>query len=149
MKNLFSFFPLPLIFYFDTLGIFFIGLSLLLMYLSFLFLWPTFYSDKNKTLYITQLLLLLTQLQGTFTAASLLGFFIFFESLLIPMLIMIAIWGSKNNRQAFNYLIFYTMFSAVPMFLAILYIQQKTGLQTIPDLYTYITCSTNTQITWT
>ena len=88
------------VFYFDNLGVLFMGLSLLLIYLSFLFLWPTFEMDNNKTLYINLLLLLLVQLQGTFTAGSLLGFFVFFESLLIPMLIMIVIWGSKNNRQA-------------------------------------------------
>lgn len=148
-KNWLNFMPIPLYFYFDNLGIFFMGLGLILMYLSFLFLWPTFHIDKNKTLYITQLLLLLTQLQATFTAGSLLGFFIFFESLLIPMLVMIVIWGSKNNRQAANYLVFYTMFSAVPMFLAIMYIMHKTNLQTIPELYYYVTCATDLKVSWT
>ena len=137
------------VFYFDNLGILFMGLSLLLIFLCFLFLWPTFVNDNNKTLYINLLLLLLVQLQGTFTAGSLLGFFVFFESLLIPMLIMIVIWGSKNNRQASNYLVFYTMFSAIPMFLAIVYIIHKTNLYTIPDLYYYITSSSDIRKTWT
>jgi proton-translocating NADH-quinone oxidoreductase chain M len=39
------------------------------------------------------------------------------------MIIMIALWGSKNNRQANNYLIFYTMVSAIPMLLSILYLK--------------------------
>ena len=56
-------------------------------------------------------------------------FFLAFESLLIPMIIMIALWGSKNNRQANNYLIFYTMVSALPMLLAILYLKIKLNLR--------------------
>jgi len=80
-------------------------------------------NDKNFTLYISQLVLLLVQLQLTFTALDIFTFFLAFESLLIPMIIMIALWGSKNNRQANNYLIFYTMVSAIPMLLAILYLK--------------------------
>ena len=52
----------------------------------------------------------------TFAAANLLTFFLAFESLLIPMIIMISIWGSPNRRQANNYLVFYTMVSAIPMY---------------------------------
>jgi len=80
---------------------------------------------KNLILYLSQLILLLTQLQLTFSAANLLTFFIAFESLLIPMIIMISVWGSPNRRQANNYLVFYTMISAVPMLLSIIYMGQK------------------------
>ena len=69
------------------------GLSFLLVFLCIFFLWPTFDLEKNVVLYISQLLLLLTQLQLTFTANNLLTFFVAFESLLIPMIVMISIWG--------------------------------------------------------
>jgi NADH-quinone oxidoreductase subunit M len=127
--------PIGLEFYIDELSMLFMGLSFLLIFLCIVFLWPTLELDVNKTLYISQLFLLLTQLQATFTAANLLTFFVAFESLLIPMMIMIAIWGSKNNRQANNYLVFYTMFSAIPMLLAILYINNKTGTLNISELH--------------
>lgn len=127
--------PIGLEFYVDELSMLFMGLSFLLFFLCIIFLWPTLELDVNKTLYIAQLFLLLTQLQATFTAANLLTFFVAFESLLIPMIIMIAIWGSKNNRQANNYLVFYTMFSAIPMLLAILYINNKTGTLNISELH--------------
>jgi len=127
------------IFYIDVLGILFMGLSLLLIFLCILFLWPTVELEKNIVLYISQLLLLLTQLQMTFTAANLLTFFVAFESLLIPMILMIAVWGSPNRRQANNYLVFYTMISAVPMLLGIIYIQQKYGNLDISYLMTVAT----------
>jgi NADH:ubiquinone oxidoreductase subunit 4 (subunit M) len=81
------------------------GLSALLIFLCLVFLWPTFNVDKNILLYISQLLILLVQLQVTFTTNSLLTFFVAFESLLIPMIILISLWGSPNRRQANNYLV--------------------------------------------
>jgi len=111
----------------DSVTIIFMFLTFLLIVLCIIFLWPTMYSDKNFILYISQLVLLLVLLQLTFSATNLFTFFLAFESLLIPMIIMIALWGSKNNRQANNYLIFYTMVSALPMLLAILYLKIKCG----------------------
>jgi proton-translocating NADH-quinone oxidoreductase chain M len=107
----------------DDLSLIFMWLSYLLVCLCVYFLWSTMRNDKNFTLYISQLILLLVQLQLTFTALDIFTFFLAFESLLIPMIIMIALWGSKNNRQANNYLIFYTMVSAIPMLLSILYLK--------------------------
>ena len=144
--NPFFHLPISLSFYVDELSILFMGLSLLLICLCILFLWPTLELDVNRSLYISQLFLLLTQLQATFTSANLLTFFVAFESLLIPMMIMIAIWGSKNNRQANNYLVFYTMFSAIPMLLAILYINYKAGTLNISELHELML---NHIITWT
>ena len=120
-------FPLTLLFYIDVLGLLFMGLAGFLIFLCIFFLWPTFAMEKNIVLYVSQLILLLTQLQLTFTAVNLLTFFVAFESLLIPMIIMISIWGSPNRRQANNYLVFYTMVSAVPLLLALIYIQQQYG----------------------
>lgn len=117
--------PLTFVFYIDVLGVLFMGLSGLLIFLCIFFLWPTMELEKNLVLYVSQLILLLPQLQITFTAVNLLTFFVAFESLLIPMIIMIAIWGSPNRRQANNYLVFYTMVSAVPLLLALIYIQQQ------------------------
>ena len=139
-------FPFSLTFYIDELSILFMGLGLLLISLCILFLWPTLELDVNRNLYVSQLVLLLTQLQATFTASDLLTFFVAFESLLIPMMIMIAIWGSKNNRQANNYLVFYTMFSAIPMLLAILYINYTAGTLNISVLHELMV---NKYISWT
>lgn len=119
--------PFHVTFGFDAMSILFWGLSMILVFLCLIFLWPTIENDNNIVLYLSQLLILLMQLQVTFTTLDILTFFIAFESLLIPMIILIAVWGSKNNRQANNYLIFYTMVSAIPMLLAILLIQYYFG----------------------
>ena len=121
--------------YLDELGILFMILSFALVVLCIFFLWPTLIeTDTNGKMYVIQLLLLLFQLQLTFTSSNLLVFFIAFESLLIPMIMMIAVWGSKNNRQANNYLVFYTMFSAIPMLLAIIYINTKFNTLNISSI---------------
>jgi proton-translocating NADH-quinone oxidoreductase chain M len=119
--------PFNCIFGLDGIAMVFLILTYILITACIFFLWKHVRIDNNFILYISQLLLLTTQLQLTFTALDLLTFFLAFESLLIPMIILIALWGSKNNRQANNYLIFYTMVSAIPMLLAILYLKFKLG----------------------
>ncbi len=125
--NMFGKLAISPIFAIESISLLFMGLTMLLVFLCIFFLWPTFEYDKNIVLYVSQLLLLLSQLNITFTTLDILTFFIAFESLLILMIIMIAFWGSKNNRQANNYLIFYTMVSAIPMVFAILFLINKTG----------------------
>ncbi len=125
--NMFGKLVISPVFAIEAISLLFMGLTMLLVFLCIFFLWPTFEYDKNIVLYVSQLLLLLSQLNITFTTLDILTFFIAFESLLIPMIIMIAFWGSKNNRQANNYLIFYTMVSAIPMVFAILFLINKTG----------------------
>jgi proton-translocating NADH-quinone oxidoreductase chain M len=132
-------------FYLDVLSFLFMGLSFFLIALCILFLWPTIELEKNILLYFSQLILLIFQLQITFSSANLLVFFIAFESLLIPMVIMITIWGSPNRRQANNYLVFYTVFSAIPMLLAIFYIYQKYATLNITLLSSLVSWSVQEQ----
>jgi NADH-quinone oxidoreductase subunit M len=143
----FAGYSLKFLFHIDILGLLFMCLSGLLIFLCILFLWPTFELEKNIVLYLSQLILLLTQLQLTFTAGDLLTFFVAFESLLIPMIIMITIWGSPNRRQANNYLVFYTMVSAIPMLLAILYLKQTYGDLEMRHLSLILTMSWTEQVT--
>ena len=121
----------------DSLGVLFIILTALLISLCVFFLVPLFGYEKNISLYLSQLVLLLTQLQITFTTDNLLIFFLAFESLLIPIIIIITLFGSPNRRQANNYLVFYTIVSAIPMLLAILYMQQTTGSCSLLALASY------------
>ena len=55
-------------------------------------------------------------------------FYIFFESVLIPMFFVISFWGSRARKIRAAYLFFmYTVAGSLPMLLAILYIYSKTG----------------------
>jgi proton-translocating NADH-quinone oxidoreductase chain M len=59
-------------------------------------------------------------------------FYIFFESVLIPMFVVINFWGSRARKIRAAYMFFlYTVAGSLPMLLAILYIYVKTGTTNI------------------
>ena len=63
-----------------------------------------------------------------FTILDLFLFYIFFESILIPMFLMIGLWGSRRRKIRASYLFFlYTLLGSVLMLLAILTIYIKVG----------------------
>jgi NADH:ubiquinone oxidoreductase subunit 4 (subunit M) len=65
---------------------------------------------------------------GVFCSVDILVFYLFFEAVLIPMFIILGIFGSRERRVRAAYLLFlYTLFSSIFMFLAILFIYYKTG----------------------
>ena len=55
-------------------------------------------------------------------------FYIFFESVLIPMFLIIQIWGSRARKVRAAYLLFmYTVIGSLPMLISLIYIQWKVG----------------------
>jgi NADH-ubiquinone oxidoreductase chain 4 len=59
----------------------------------------------------------------TFTTLDLFYFYVFFESLLIPMFILIGVWGSRERRiKAAYYFFLYTLFGSLFMLFGILYL---------------------------
>jgi proton-translocating NADH-quinone oxidoreductase chain M len=59
-------------------------------------------------------------------------FYIFFESVLIPMFVIINFWGSRPRKARASYLFFmYTVIGSLPMLFAIIYIYLKTGTTNI------------------
>jgi len=74
------------------------------------------------------LLILESLLIIVFTILDLLLFYIFFESILIPMFLMIGIWGSRRRKVRAAYLLFfYTLFGSVLMLVAIMSIYMQVG----------------------
>nr|YP_009350632.1 NADH dehydrogenase subunit 4 [Bulbitermes laticephalus]AQP27508.1 NADH dehydrogenase subunit 4 [Bulbitermes laticephalus] len=64
----------------------------------------------------------------TFSSISLLSFYIFFESSLIPTLFLILGWGYQPERvQAGVYLLFYTLLASLPLLVGILFIYNSLG----------------------
>lgn len=64
----------------------------------------------------------------TFRRISLLSFYIFFESRLIPTLFLILGWGYQPERvQAGIYLLFYTLLASLPLLVGILFIYNSLG----------------------
>jgi len=64
----------------------------------------------------------------TFTTIDLFYFFVLFESLLIPMFIMIGVWGARNRKiKAAYYFFLYTLFGSLFMLFGMIYLYHITG----------------------
>lgn len=117
------------------------GVALLLFVLtSFLFFissvasW-TYIHKRLKEFYIALLFLEIGVL-GVFASANLVLFYVFWELMLIPMALLIGIWGGENRLYAAVKFFIYTMAGSVLMLAAILIIYFKTGDITIESLST-------------
>ncbi|HYG77562.1 MAG TPA: NADH-quinone oxidoreductase subunit M [Planctomycetota bacterium] len=82
--------------------------------------------DRQKEFYIC-LLLLETAMIGAFAATDLFLFYVFFEASLIPMYLIIGVWGGDEKVYATTKFILYTAFGSLLMFIAILFVYFKTG----------------------
>lgn len=114
-------------------------ISYRLIILSFwivsLILLARFIVYKNKNFcefFVINLLILILILYLTFSVVNLLLFYIFFESSLICILILILGWGYQPERiQAGIYLLFYTIFISLPILLGVFYILVNINSLTI------------------
>ena len=114
------------IFIIDGISVFFIGLSILLIPICILISWKAI--DKLKKEFIISLFSVLLFLMGVFTIMDLLGFYILFETILIPMFLIIGIWGSREEKvKAAYYFFFYTLIGSLLMLLSIFKIYSLTG----------------------
>lgn len=110
----------------DTLSLLFIGLSILLTPICVLVSWNTVKNFKKEFLLAIFSILILLIL--VFAIMDLLGFYILFETILIPMFLIIGIWGSREEKvRAAYYFFFYTLIGSLLMLLSIFKIYALTG----------------------
>ncbi len=110
----------------DGISLFFILLTTLLIFLCLLSSWDNIRSHLKE--YVLSFLVLESLLVGVFTTLDLLVFYVLFESTLIPMYIMILIWGSRERKiRAGTMLFLYTLFGSVFMLGGIIYIYWVVG----------------------
>lgn len=110
----------------DTLSLLFIGLSILLTPICVLISWNTIRIFKKEFLLVIFLILIL--LINVFAIMDLLGFYILFETILIPMFVIIGVWGSREEKvRAAYYFFFYTLMGSLLMLLSIFKIYALTG----------------------
>ena len=103
----------------DGISLFFILLTTLLIFICLLVSWGTI--KQNLKLYLIAFLLLEFFLIGVFCVLDLLLFYIFFESVLIPMYLIIGFWGSRERKiRAAFFFFLYTLLGTVLMLLSIL-----------------------------
>jgi len=116
----------------DGISILFVLLTAFLMPLCILASWD---SIKTRiTEYMVAFLLLETLVIGVFTSLDLFLFYIFFEGGLVPMFLIIGIWGGKNRTYAAYKFFLYTLLGSVLMLAAMLYMVTTAGTADIPAL---------------
>ena len=79
-------------------------------------------------------LLMETLMIGVFAAQDLFLFYIFFEAGLIPMYLIIGIWGGADRIYASYKFFLYTLLGSVLMLIAMLWMVQEAGTTDIPTL---------------
>ena len=77
--------------------------------------------------YMAAFLLMSGLLNGVFCALDGLLFYVFFEATLIPMFVIIGVWGGTNRVYAALKFFLYTFFGSVLMLVALLYLFNKSG----------------------
>ena len=109
----------------DGLSIYFILLTTLIMPISIISNWK---SIDNKIKYFLIIMLLLeTLLLTIFLVLDILMFYIFFESILAPLFILIGLFGSSAKIRASFYFFLYTFLGSLFMLLSIIKMQSLIG----------------------
>ncbi|MDC0865028.1 NADH-quinone oxidoreductase subunit M [Rickettsiaceae bacterium] len=116
----------------DGLSVYFIFLSALLTLICIVA--SLFTIKKNIKEFLLCFLLLESFCIGAFSSLNLLLFYGFFEVILIPMYLIIGIWGGENRVYATVKFFLYTFFGSVFLLIALIYIYTQTGTFNIIDL---------------
>jgi proton-translocating NADH-quinone oxidoreductase chain M len=142
-----SFSTLNLIFGIDGISLFFIILTTFLIPVCILVSWTSITSYVKE--YCIAFLILESLMIAVFSVLDLLLFYIFFESVLIPMFIIIGVWGSRERKIRAAYQFFlYTLFGSLLMLLAILLIYFQAGTTDLEILYTTTFSETRQLLLW-
>ena len=110
----------------DSISLMFIVLTTFIFPLCILSSWSNI--KQNFKEYMITFLIMESLLILVFCLLDLLLFYVFFESILIPMFLIVGVWGSRARKIRASYLLFfYTLFGSVFMLLAILLLFFETG----------------------
>ena len=118
----------------DGISILFVLLTTALMPLTIASCWEVEYRTKE---YMIAFLVLETLMIGVFVALDLVLFYLFFEAGLIPMFLIIGIWGGKDRIYASFKFFLYTFLGSVLMLVAMVAMYYQAGTTDIPTLLTH------------
>ena len=119
----------------DGISVLFVLLSTALTPLCILASWESVTSRVRE--YMVAFLVLETMMVGMFCALDFIVFYVFFEAVLIPMFLIIGVWGGARRVYAAFKFFLYTLLGSVLMLLAILYLWYNAGTTDIPALFEY------------
>jgi NADH-quinone oxidoreductase subunit M len=116
----------------DGISLPFVVLTTALLPISILASWTSIQSRVRE--YMIAFLVLETLMVGTFCALDLVLFYLFFEGGLIPMFLIIGVWGGPRRVYASFKFFLYTFLGSVLMLLAIMAMYWQAGTTDIPTL---------------
>ena len=119
----------------DGISVLFVLLTAFLMPICIAASWTSV--QKRVSEYMIAFLVLETLVIGVFCALDLVLFYAFFEFGLVPMFLIIGIWGGKNRIYAAYKFFLYTLLGSILMLAAILLMISIAGTSSIPELMTY------------
>nr|YP_010951148.1 NADH dehydrogenase subunit 4 [Trichophyton yaoundei]WML69559.1 NADH dehydrogenase subunit 4 [Trichophyton yaoundei] len=126
----------------DGISIYFLLLTTMIMPISLVANWNSIYS-KNVLSFVIIILLLETLLLAVFLVLDILLFYIFFESILSPLFLLIGLFGSSDKVRASFYLFLYTLLGSLFMLLSIITMSSIMGATDFDALskanFSYIT----------
>lgn len=117
----------------DGISIFLILLTTILLPLCILASWDSIKIRVKE--YMIAFLLLEMMVIGVFSALDFILFYVFFEAILIPMFLIIGIWGGERRVYAAIKFFLYTLAGSLFLLVALIYIYQHTGELNIINLH--------------
>jgi len=115
----------------DGISVLFVMLTTFLMPLVILASWRVEHRVRE---YMASFLILETLMIGVFCSLDLILFYLFFEGGLIPMFLIIGIWGGKERVRAAFFFFLYTLLGSVLMLVAMIAMFWDAGTTSIPAL---------------
>ena len=122
----------------DGISVLFVLLTTFLMPITILSTWEM---DNRVKEYMIAFLVLEGLMIGVFVALDLVLFYLFFEAGLIPMFLIIGIWGGKERIYASFKFFLYTFLGSVLMLVAMIAMYRDAGTTDIPTLMTHVFAS--------
>ena len=119
----------------DGISMLFVILSTFLMPFCVLASWLSI--EKRLKEYMIAFLILETMMVGVFVSLDIVLFYVFFEAGLIPMFLIIGVWGGKDRVYASYKFFLYTLLGSVLMLLAIMAMYWQAGTTDITALLAY------------
>jgi NADH-quinone oxidoreductase subunit M len=126
----------------DGISLFLVLLTTLLTPLAMLASWHSIQTRVKE--FFLLLLVLETGMIGVFLALDLFLFFVFWEVMLVPMYLLIGVWGHERRIYAAIKFVLFTMAGSVLMLVAILWLYSVTGSFDVPRIQALLASGTVT-----
>ena len=117
----------------DGISVALIGLTTLTTLLVLIGAWTPIKTRVSQ--YVASMLILEGVMIGVFAALDAMLFYVFFEAMLIPMFILIGVWGGPRRVYASLKFFLYTFLGSVFMLVGLVYLYLKGGSWALVDMY--------------